>query len=162
MKFNLGTLSVTSSAFEPGGRLPDTYSANGAGVSPPLAWSGVPDGTTSFALVVHDFDAPLITGFTHWVLYGIPGDVREIPEGGGTEYVSGANGLGQAGWLPAAPPAGHGTHYYHFHLYALGNDVKLPPGLSMLELLDRIDPDVINQARVVGTYSKTDGGAPKR
>jgi Raf kinase inhibitor-like YbhB/YbcL family protein len=153
LKFNLGTLQITSSAFEPDGRMPDAHSSGGAGVSPPLAWTGVPEGTTSFAVIVHDPDAPLIDGFTHWVLYGIPGDVREIAEGGGAEYVQGLNGIGKPGWAPAAPPAGHGTHHYFFHLYAIGGDNDLPEGLSMAELLQRIDADVINQARVVGTYS---------
>lgn len=153
MKINLGTLNVGSSAFEHGARMPDDYSANGAGVSPPLSWSGVPAGTWSFALIAHDPDAPLISGFTHWVLYGIPADVREIPAGGGKEYVQGTNGMGQPGWAPAAPPPGHRTHYYYFHLYALGGDPELPAGLSAPELLQRIDADVIEQARVVGTYS---------
>jgi Raf kinase inhibitor-like YbhB/YbcL family protein len=153
LKFNLGTLQITSSAFEPDGRMPDAHSSTGTGVSPPLEWSEVPEGTTSFALIVHDPDAPLIDGFTHWVVYGIPGDVRELPEGGGAEYVQGLNGMGKPGWLPAAPPAGHGTHHYFFHLYAIGGDGELPEGLSMTELLERIDPDVINQARLVGTYS---------
>jgi Raf kinase inhibitor-like YbhB/YbcL family protein len=153
MKINLGTLSIGSSAFEHGTRMPDVYSANGAGVSPPLSWSGVPAGTRSFALIAHDPDAPLTSGFTHWVLYGIPAGVREIPEGGGTEYVPGCNGMGQPGWAPAAPPAGHQTHYYYFHLYALGGDTELPAGLSAQELLQRIDADVLEQARVVGSYS---------
>lgn len=153
MKVNLGTLTISSPAFKHGGQLPDTYSANGAGVSPPLSWTGVPDGTRSFALVVHDWDAPLLGGFTHWVLYGIPGDVREIPEGGGKEHVQGVNGAGQPGWMAAAPPPGHGTHFYHFHVFAVGGEPDLPPGLSMAELLSRIDADVINQARVVATYS---------
>src|ERR1700722_304248 len=102
MKFNLGTLTVSSTAFEHGGRIPDAYSGNGAGTSPPLSWDGVPEGTTSFAIVVHDFDVPIIDGFTHWVLYGIPGDLRELPEGGGADFIQGANGMGQAGWITAA------------------------------------------------------------
>lgn len=153
MKVNLGTLSITSPAFEHGGRMPDDHSANGAGISSALEWDAVPDGTTSFALIVHDPDAPLMDGFTHWVIYGIPADVREIPAGGGSEYVHGRNGLGEPTWSPAAPPPGHGTHFYYFHLYALGGSADLPPGLSAGELRQRIDADVINQARLVGTYS---------
>ena len=153
MKVNLGALSISSGAFEHGSRMPDAYTANGAGVSPPLSWSGVPEATRSFALIAHDPDAPLVNGFTHWVLYGIPADVREIPEGGGEEYVHGRNGMGQPGWAPAAPPASHGTHFYYFHLYAVGGDAALPAGLSAEELLRRIDADVLEQARLVGTYA---------
>jgi hypothetical protein len=153
MKFNGGSLKASSSAFQHGERIPDAHSNNGPGVSPPISWSDVPEGTTSFAVVCHDMDVPLIDGFTHWVVYGIPADVRELPAGGADEYTQGANGMGQPGWIAAAPPAGDGTHFYHFHVYAIGNNLKLEPGLSLSELRAKIDPDVINQARVVGTYS---------
>ena len=153
MKYNGGNLSASSSAFKHGERMPDAYSNNGAGVSPPISWSDVPEATTSFAVVCHDMDAPLIDGFTHWVVYGIPADVRELPEGGGDEYTQGVNSLGKPGWFPASPSPGHGTHFYHFHVYAIGNNLELEPGLGTRDLLEKIDPDVINQARVVGTYS---------
>jgi hypothetical protein len=153
MKWNGGTLGASSSAFAHGERLPDAHSNNGAGVSPAISWSDVPEGTTSFAVVCNDMDAPVIDGFTHWVVYGIPADVRELPEGGGGDYTQGANSMGAAGWIPASPPAGSGTHFYHFHVYAIGNNLELEPGLSFTDLKAKIDPDVIAQARVVGTYS---------
>ncbi|WP_238015709.1 YbhB/YbcL family Raf kinase inhibitor-like protein [Dactylosporangium sp. AC04546] len=153
MKINRGTLSINSPAFEHGRRMPDDQSTNGKGTSPALAWTGVPDGTRSYALVAHDPDAPLIDGFTHWVLYNIPATVTSLPEGGGAEHTQGTNSRGAAGWTPAAPPPGHGTHCYYFHLYALDAELDLREGLSMAELLPTIDPHVINQARVVGTYS---------
>jgi Raf kinase inhibitor-like YbhB/YbcL family protein len=153
VKINLGTLAVSSTAFEHGGRLPDDQSSNGAGVSPQLSWSGVPDGTTSFAVIVHDPDAPLVRGFTHWVVYGIPADVHELPEGGGDEYTQGVHGMGAPGWAPAAPPPGHGDHFYYFNVYAIGGDVELKPGLTADEVLDQIDEHIIAQARLVGTYS---------
>ena len=55
----------------------------GEDVAPALEWSGAPDGTKAFAVVVHDPDAPLVDGFTHWVAYNIPGDATGLPEGGG-------------------------------------------------------------------------------
>jgi Raf kinase inhibitor-like YbhB/YbcL family protein len=153
MKINLGSLAVTSPAFQHGQRLPDQFSANAAGVSPALAWSGVPEGTQSFAIVAHDPDAPLINGFTHWVVYGIPGDVTAIEEGLGDTYTLGNNGMGEPGWAPAAPPPGHGAHFYYFTVYALDAELDLKPGLSADELLAIIDEHVLNQARIVGTYS---------
>ncbi|WP_324275557.1 YbhB/YbcL family Raf kinase inhibitor-like protein [Blastococcus brunescens] len=153
MKLNLGELVVTSPAFSHGGRLPDAHSANGEGVSPELSWSGVPEGTRSFVLVVDDPDAPLVGGFVHWVLYGIPADATSIQQGGGAQYRQGLNSRGEPGWRPASPPPGHGTHHYFFHLYALDEDLGLPEGLPAREVLDRIGAHVINQARVVGTYS---------
>lgn len=76
MKVNLGKLTVTSPAFRHGERMPDDQSGNGAGVSPELSWSDGPEETRSFALIAHDPDAPLVRGFTHWVIYGIPGEAR--------------------------------------------------------------------------------------
>src|SRR5688500_16064179 len=71
---------VSSSAFKLGQVIPPKYSGEGADVSPPLAWSGVPEGTREFALICHDPDAPGGTWY-HWVLYNIPGNVTSLPEG---------------------------------------------------------------------------------
>jgi len=154
MKVNLGTLSITSAAFKHGERIPVRYSGDGEGLSPPLAWQAAPEGTRSFAMVSHDPDAPLIDGFTHWVLYGIPADVTSIDEGGGGSYIQGVHGMGEPGWVPPSPPPGHGDHFYYFHVYALGADVDLEPGLDRSTLLALIDEHVIEQARIVGVYGR--------
>jgi Raf kinase inhibitor-like YbhB/YbcL family protein len=154
LKVNLGTLTL-SAGFPHGGALPPQHSVDGPGMSPALAWSGVPAGTGSFAIVVHDPDAPLLNGFTHWVLYGIPASVTSLVEGGGAEFVQGLNGLGETGWRPAAPPPNHGAHHYFFHIFALSEEMPtLPSSLSAVELLARIEPYVLEQARVVGTYER--------
>jgi Raf kinase inhibitor-like YbhB/YbcL family protein len=152
MKINLGTLTVASPSFAHGGQLPDAHSSNGSGISPALTWSGVPDGTRSFAVVCHDPDAPLVGGFTHWVVYGIPGDAIGLAEGAASGFISGVNGMGEPTWAPASPPPGHGTHFYYFHLFAIGSDASLEPGLSAEQLLERIDESILAQARIVGTY----------
>jgi Raf kinase inhibitor-like YbhB/YbcL family protein len=110
----------------------------------------VPEGTKSFAIVVHDPDAPLVDGFTHWVAYGIPGDATSLDEG--TRVTEGQNSFGRAGYNGPAPPPGHGTHHYYFWLYALDDDLDLEPGLDRRALIDRIEDHVIEQARLVGTY----------
>jgi Raf kinase inhibitor-like YbhB/YbcL family protein len=133
--------------------MPERFSSGGDGVSPALEWSGAPDGTVSYAIICNDPDAPLIGGFTHWVIYGIPGDTSGLEEGATTGFIAGANGLGELSWTPASPPPGHGTHYYYFHLYALGSKVSLEPGLTAEQLLARIDESVTVQARLVGTFS---------
>lgn len=154
MKVNLGALSITSTAFDHGGRIPVRHSGDGEGTSPPLAWHDPPEGTRSFALVSHDPDAPLLDGFAHWVLYGIPHDVSGIEEGGGASYVQGVHDLGATGWTPPSPPPGHGDHFYYFHLYAVGADVELEPGLDRSALLQRIDDHILVQARIVGVYGR--------
>ena len=147
MSFHLGNLKISSPSFGHGERIPEQH------VSPPIEWSNAPGGTSSFALVVHDPDAPMTYGFTHWVIYGIPAGATGIPEGGSDGYVKGANTTGGGEYLPPSPPAGHGVHHYYFELYALDADLDLPPGLSRNELLERIDDHIIEQARLVGTYS---------
>src|SRR5919106_707230 len=108
------TMELTSSSFEDGGSIPSRYTCDGADISPPLAWSDVPDGTETFALIVDDPDA---RGFVHWVLTGIPGDRRDLPEGEGDSIgTPGPNNFGRTGWGGPCPPA---EHRYVFTLYAL-------------------------------------------
>ncbi len=151
---HLGELEITSPAFKHAGRIPDEYTVNGEDVSPELSWSGAPDDTAQFALICHDPDAPLTDGFTHWVLYGIPGDVTSIPRGGGDAYVHGATDFGAQEYGGPAPPPGHGLHHYFFHLYALSGEVDAAPGLTRTELLEKIDPLITVQSRIVGTYHR--------
>ena len=151
MKVNLGTLVVTSPEFEHGGRIPERFTMAGESISPPLSWSGVPEGTQSFALLVHDADAPMVNGFTHWVVWGIPADRTSIAEGE-SSYPSGANGLGREGWFPPGPPAGHGDHFYYFHLYALDAPLDLEPNADPTAFLAAVEEHVIAQARIVGVY----------
>ena len=155
MGFALSGMQLTSSAFSDGGAIPTRYTGEAEDVSPAVSWSDAPAGTQSCALICHDPDAPLVKpgtyGFVHWVLYGIPGDVSELPEGCG-DYVQGVNDFGNAGYGGPMPPEGHGTHHYFFWVLALDNVPDLPPGLTMWELLDRIEPNLIGMNRLVGTY----------
>lgn len=152
-KLNLGKLEITSTAFTHGGRIPDEFADFDHPVAPPLAWSAPPAGTASFALVMHDPDAPLTYGFTHWVLYGIPASVSSLTDHGAA-YTAGSNSLGQHGYLAPLPPVGRTHHHYFFDLYALDVGVDLRPGLSRDELLAAIDGHIIEQDRIVGTYSR--------
>jgi Raf kinase inhibitor-like YbhB/YbcL family protein len=157
MGFALSAMTLTSAAFEQHGRIPARHTGEADDVSPALAWLDVPEGTKSFAVICHDPDAPLIKpgtyGFVHWVLYGIPGSSGELAEGVG-EYVQGVNDFGNAGYGGPMPPEGHGTHHYYFWLLALDTEPDLPSGLTMWELLERIEPNVIGMNRLVGTYSR--------
>jgi Raf kinase inhibitor-like YbhB/YbcL family protein len=150
-QLNVQDLKITSDAFAHHETIPDKHTSNGEDVAPALAWEGVPEGTESFAIVVHDPDAPLVDGFTHWVAYGIPGDATGLPEGGG-EVTAGTNSFGNSGYNGPAPPPDHGNHHYYFWVYALSEDPGLEPGLDRRQLLERIEDSVIEQARLVGTY----------
>lgn len=154
IRLHLGALAVSSPAFEHGGAIPAKHTTEGADVSPALEWCNIPAGTRELALVCHDPDAPLTHGFTHWVVYGISPDAGGIAEGGGSGYVQGVSDFGSEGYGGPAPPPGHGTHHYFFHLYALDAEIGAGPGLTREELLERIDAHIIEQARVAGTFSR--------
>ena len=151
-KLNVADLKLKSPAFDGHGRIPEKHTGDGEDVSPPLEWTGVPEGTKAFAIVCHDPDAPLVDGFTHWVAYGIPGDANGLDEGGDA-VVNGVNSMGEEGYTGPAPPPGHGTHHYYFWVYALDDDLDLAPGLDRRALLEQIEDHVIEQARVIGTYA---------
>lgn len=157
MGFALTTMSLSSSAFEHGARIPKEHTGEGRDVSPQLTWNDVPDGTQSFAIVCHDPDAPLLTpdayGYVHWVLYGIPGSARELPEDC-SDYTQGRNDFGNPGYGGPMPPPGHGVHQYYFWVFALNANLELPAGMSMLELFKTIEPAVIGMNRLVGTYTR--------
>ena len=157
MGFALSDLKLTSSAFEHHERIPTKHTGEGEDVSPALAWTNVPDGTRSFAVICHDPDAPLVSrgtyGFVHWVLYGIPGSVSGLPEGV-RDYRAGLNNFDRRAYGGPMPPNGHGTHHYYFWLLALDTGFDEEPGLTMWQLLEKIEPHAIGMNRLVGTYSR--------
>jgi hypothetical protein len=150
-QLKVADLRLRSPAFKHHEPIPVRHAGDGEDIAPALEWSGVPEGTRAFAVVVHDPDAPLVYGFTHWVAYGIPASATGVPEGGG-DATAGTNSFGSTGYNGPAPPPGHGTHHYYFWVYALDDDLDLPPGLERRALLDEIEDHVIEQARLVGTY----------
>jgi len=129
------TFVLTSSAFNDGDTLPDAHVKALGDVSPPLAWSGAPAGTRSFAVTCYDPDAPTGSGFWHWTVANIPADVTSLAENagavGGTNLPAGAvqgrTDYGDVGFGGAAPPAGHGPHRYIFTVFAVDVDA-LPVG----------------------------------
>jgi Raf kinase inhibitor-like YbhB/YbcL family protein len=143
---------LTSSAFEEGQPIPQKYTCEGEDVSPPLTWSGAPEGTVSLALVVDDPDAPGGT-FTHWLAWGIDVASGELGEGV-TPPAEGLNDFGSIGWRGPCPPPGHGRHRYIFRLYALRNEPGLPPGARKPEVeraLAELKPGV---AELTGTFER--------
>jgi Raf kinase inhibitor-like YbhB/YbcL family protein len=153
-KLNLGDLTLKSQAFSTGGRIPKRHGGDGDNVSPPLEWTGAPAATKEFAVLCYDPDAPLVRGFTHWVVYGIPAGTKQIPEGQGKMFTEGMNGANKAGYIGPYPPNGHGVHHYFFWVYALDKEMKLKPGLTQEDLAREMDGHVLEQARIVGLYER--------
>lgn len=155
-ELNLGTLTITSPAFEHGGDIPARHAADNENEPPPLRWSGVPEGTAELVLIVHDPDAPLTDGFTHWVVHGIDPTTEAVEGGdfGEDEVVVGANELGDTEYMGPAPPPGHGKHHYFFHLYALSEPIEVDRPLTRAELLEAMEGRILEQARLVGRYER--------
>jgi Raf kinase inhibitor-like YbhB/YbcL family protein len=158
MGFALSTMELASSAFEQGGRIPVEHTGEGVDVSPALSWSGAPDGTQSYAIICHDPDAPLVTpagtyGFVHWVLYNVPSSTTGLAESA-AEFTQGKNDFGKTGYNGPMPPNGHGTHQYYFWVLALDADLQLEAGLTLWQLLQKVEANLIGMNRLVGTYSR--------
>lgn len=109
-------LFLTAGGVPDGGTIPRRFACDGAGVSLPLSWSGEPEGTQSFALIMDDPDA---RNFNHWLLWDIPASVHSLAEGTEQNGVSGMNDFGKSGYGAPCPPEGRGPHTYSFRLFAL-------------------------------------------
>ena len=142
---------VKSPAFSEGDPIPAKYTADGANVSPPLTWSAVPDNTRSLVLLCDDPDAPRGT-WSHWVLYNMPPETRELPEGGssGTE---GTTDFGKPGYGGPSPPHGN-PHRYYFKVTALSVELKLPDGAKRQDVLKAMEGHVLGEGWLMGTYGR--------
>lgn len=151
-------LQLTSSAFQPEGNIPRQFTCEGNDVSPDLTWKNAPSATKSFALIVHDPDAPRPGGFTHWVVYNIPANVTQIPQGAArgdtlsAGGVQGKNDSGQNGYMGPCPPSG--THRYYFYLYALDTELKLKTGAGKDDVEKAIKGHILEKAELMGRYKK--------
>jgi Raf kinase inhibitor-like YbhB/YbcL family protein len=156
------SITLTSPAFAPGERMPVRHTADGANSSPPLQWTKVPSGTAELALICDDPDAPRPDPWVHWVVYRITPSVTGLPEGlPAREQLSepmgarqGRNDFRQYGYGGPAPPSKHGTHHYHFRLYALDAKLELAPGATKGQLLEAMSGHVLAHGELVGTYSR--------
>jgi len=164
-------LQVSSAAFEPGSEIPVQYSCQGANLSPPLEWSGVPEGTQSLALVVGDPDSQP-PDFVHWLIYNIPPSSTGLPEGVPAEAtlpdgtLQGVNDfalfaeegqthpggapINRIGYDGPCPPA---AHRYVFTLYALDIFLDLPAEAAKADLLVVMEGHVLGQAEFTGVFT---------
>lgn len=150
---------LTSSSFQPWRDIPVQFTCEGQDLSPELTWKDPPTATKSFALIMHDPDAPEPGGFTHWVMYNIPENVNHVPQGASKQQetiegggIQGQNGIEKIGYMGPCPPAG--THRYYFYLYALDTELNLKPGASKDDLEKAIKGHVLAKAELMGRYKK--------
>jgi Raf kinase inhibitor-like YbhB/YbcL family protein len=151
-------LTLQSSAFRDGERIPRKYTGDGENLRPPLSWSGVPEGTRSLALIVDDPDAPGAAPFVHWLVYDLPQTLSGLPEGRAGEGLptgaeQGRNSFGRDGYAGPQPPPGH-PHRYRFQLRALDQADHLPAGLDRRALEAALKGHALAEAVLVGTYQR--------
>lgn len=142
------------------GPLPKKYTCEGSNTSPALEWSGVPEGTQTFALIIDDPDAPDPTAptrvFVHWVVYDLPADSKALAEGASASglpaaAVTGKNDWGKTAYGGACPPTGR--HRYFHKLYALDTTLGLGAATKP-ELEAAMRGHVLGKAELIGTYQK--------
>jgi Raf kinase inhibitor-like YbhB/YbcL family protein len=152
---------LTSSAFAEQGAIPERFTCDGADISPPLHWSGAPQSTQSFALIVEDPDAPDPDGpqriWVHWVVYNIPAQASGLAENVAAQGLPDGSKQGINDWKRAAyggpcPPVGR--HRYFHRLYALDSVLPKLAHPTKTALLAAMKDHVLAEAQLVGTYQK--------
>lgn len=159
--------SLTSTDFKNGGNIEQKNAGNimgctGEGKSPALEWKNPPAGTKSFALLVHDPDAPSGgAGFWHWIVYNIPADATSLPQGASSAAlpkgaVEGNTDMGKPGYVGPCPPPGSPKHHYNFMLYPLKVDkLDVPPGATASYVGFSAGMNVIGKpAKLTGLYAR--------
>jgi hypothetical protein len=151
-------LDLSSPAFQEGSKIPTKYSCQGQDVSPALRWGEPPQGTRSFALIMDDPDAPGGV-FTHWVIFNVPSDTRDLPEAVPAQAqlsdgsLQGKNDFGGTGYGGPCPPPGS-AHRYQFTLYALDRMLDLKAGVTKKQVLDAMKGHILAQGQLTGTYQR--------
>jgi Raf kinase inhibitor-like YbhB/YbcL family protein len=152
-------MMLTSPAFGNDQPIPNRFSRDGGNVSPPVEWRNEPTDAQSYALVVEDPDAPGGT-FRHWAAYDIPPQLRKLPEGVGSgQEIPGVqmakNDFGNTRYDGPQPPPGHGTHHYHFKLFALDvPSLDLPRGANAQDVLEAARAHALATADAVGVFER--------
>jgi len=143
-------MKLTSTEFSHNEPIPRKFTCQGEDISPELIVEEIPETAKSLALIVDDPDAPGKT-FDHWIVYDIPIHIHTIEEGAapGTQ---GVNSYGKAGYSGPCPPSGR--HRYFFKIYALDDRLGLPEGLGKPELEKAMEKHVLDQAELIGIYSR--------
>ncbi len=182
----MAAITLQSLAFVAHGPIPQRYTADGHGASPPLHWSGVPPQATEVVLVVEDADSPTPHPVVHAIVVAVgpaaadaaPEDISKAPsnlavdvrgdgalaegamsriDGADTAATMGRNSLLQAEWLPPDPPPGHGVHHFAFQIFALEAGHPLPENPGRDAVRSAIIERGLASGCLIGTYERPSG-----
>ena len=163
----MAKFTLTSTDFKDGGTLANAqvfneFGCKGGNTSPALAWSNAPGGTQSFALLMHDPDAPTGSGWWHWLVYNIPPSATSLPEGAGDSKkgllpagaLQGRTDYGSVAYGGPCPPPGK-PHHYNFTLYALKvPKLEVPDGASAALIAFNVRAHALGEAKLTGMYGR--------
>jgi Raf kinase inhibitor-like YbhB/YbcL family protein len=157
------TLALTSTAFAGGAAIPQVHSCDGTSESPPLAWTGAPAGTQSFAIVTRDLSLAAANNY-HWVIYDIPAATTSLPQNvqkaAAPATPAGAKQTpptfsGTPGYTGPCPPKGNGAHNYQFAVYAFSTPtIAVAAGATAMQADAVIQAQKTAGAILVGTYQR--------
>ena len=162
MKFTLTSPDITNGQRIDAAQVYNRFGCAGGNVSPALSWSNPPAGTKSFALLVHDPDAPTGNGWWHWVVYDIPPEVTSLPAGAGDPAKGlmppgaeqGKSDFGTPGYGGPCPPPGK-PHHYYFRLYALKvPKLEIPADATAAAIDVNVNRNSLGKAEIMGLYGR--------
>jgi len=169
LRQGMASIVVASLAFADHAPIPERYTEDGEGVSPPLHWSGVPKGAGSLVLIVEDADAPTPQPLVHAIVVGLPADDGALAEAAlpsadhdGAGLKIGRNSYLRAGWLPPDPPPGHGVHRYCFQVFALEAGATFDASPGREAVLEAIRDHGVASGCLIGTYERPDTSITER
>lgn len=157
-------LTLTTPDFPDGGTIPNHFtSADPKAVSPELDWTNVPDGTVSFALILHDPDTSIqrkTDDVLHWMVFNISGTARQLPQGVPADAqlpdgtIQAKNLRGGVGFMGPGAPAAGPDHHYTFELFALDEKLSLGPDATRAQVLDAMQGHILGKAAMVGRFHR--------
>lgn len=163
LRTGLGSIEVRSLAFADHAPIPTLYTADGAGISPPLQWIGVPENAASVLLIVEDADSPTPRPLVHAIAVDLPPGDGSLPQGAldsaqaeVQDLTLGRNSYLQTGWLAPDPPPGHGVHRYAFQVFALDAGAPLSGTPGREAVLEALAERAIASGCLIGTYERHD------
>ena len=152
-----GKFTVVSKDFAEGGNIPVEHTCDGADRSVALSWSGAPEESKAFAIVMDDPDAK---GFTHWTAWNIPKGARALDRGVpvkadlGDGTIQGKNDFGRVGYAGPCPPKGS-AHQYVIRVFALEAPLEIDDGAAPDDIVAAVKKNSLADAKLKGTYQRS-------
>ena len=150
----MDNFTLESEAFVNGGVIPRKYGYKNGNQSPPLKISGIPENTSSLALIMDDPDAMGAVGkvWVHWVLWNIDPSITELKENSiPSDCLEGKTDFGEIGYGGPAPP--DKEHTYVFKLYALDEKLDTNKDSTKKQIEEAMNNHIISETRLKGRYS---------